>query len=67
MAPQCRLREVRMEDVPSDTGGNEADPLHLVQISATWTTIEPGLLVDGLIGDQNANRHPQKGLCPSGF
>ena len=43
------------------------DPLHLVSTGAKWTTIEHGLLVDGLIGDQNANRHPQKGLCPSGF
>ena len=43
------------------------DPLHLVQTGATWTTIEHGLLVDGLFGDQNANRHPEKSRCPSGF
>lgn len=43
------------------------DPLHLVSTGAKWTTIEHGLLVDGLIGDQNANRHPQKSQCPSGF
>ncbi len=36
------------------------DPLHLVSTGAKWTTIEQGLLVDGLLGDQNANRHPQK-------
>ena len=48
------------------------DPLHLVSTGTNWTTIQQGLLVDGLIGDQNANRHTDKqdiggGLfaCPS--
>ena len=33
----------------------------LTSIITDWTTIEGGLLVDGLVGDQNANRHTNKG------
>lgn len=44
-------------DWSSDPG---VQPLHLTSTGATWTTIEHGLLVDGLIGDQNANRHTDK-------
>lgn len=36
------------------------DPLHLISTGAIWTMTEHGLLVDGLIGDQNANRHTDK-------
>ena len=38
----------------------------LTSIITDWTTIEGGLLVDGLVGDQNANRHTNKGTaaCP---
>ena len=41
----------------------------LTSTSTAWTTIEPVfpvLLVDGLVGDQNANRHTDKGsvACP---
>ena len=37
----------------------------LTSINTGWTTIEGGL-VDGLVGDQNANRHTDKGTaaCP---
>ena len=39
---------------------------HLTSNNTDWTTIEGGLLVDGLVGDQNANRHTNKGTaaCP---
>lgn len=36
------------------------DPLHLTSTGAIWTMMPHGLLVDGLIGDQNANRHTDK-------
>jgi hypothetical protein len=32
-------------------------PLHLTSTGATWTTRPRGLLVDGPVGDQNANHH----------
>ena len=35
-------------------------PLQLTSSDTAWTTFEDGLLVDGLIGDQNANRHTNK-------
>ena len=50
-----------------DGGGTWAaqGPLHLDQSGAGWTTVESGLLVDGLIGNQNANRHTDKATnCP---
>ncbi len=37
-------------------------PLRLSSSDTAWTTIEPQTgLVDGLVGDQNANRHTDKG------
>ena len=55
-------------------GGNtfnpfDPDPKHFILTEANWTTIEPGMLVDGLLGDQNANRHTDKGgpNCPNGM
>lgn len=39
------------------------DPLHLQSSGAQWSTVEHGLLVDGLIGDQAANRHTDKDQC----
>ena len=41
-------------------------PLHLSSSNTGWTAFEHGLLVDGLVGDQNANRHTNKdgGACP---
>jgi hypothetical protein len=44
-------------------GGANFDPLGVLQLTSqgtAWSTIEQGLLVDGLIGDQNANRHTDK-------
>ena len=38
-------------------------PLLLTSDPAFWTTVESGLLVDGLMGDQAANRHTNKGSC----
>ena len=38
------------------------DPKHFTSSGTDWTTIEQGLLVDGLVGDQNANRHTNKGV-----
>ena len=42
-------------------------PLNLQSSGAKWTTVEHDLLVDGLLGDQNANRHTDKGgpNCPA--
>ena len=40
------------------------------KIPRVWAyTPEPGMLVDGLLGDQNANRHTDKGgpNCPTGM
>ena len=43
-------------------------PLHLNSVNTGWTTTEPLLLVDGLVGDPLANRHTNKGIdCPSGM
>ena len=41
--------------------------LTLTSSSTNWTTVEQGLLVDGLVGDQAANRHTDKGgvNCPA--
>ena len=50
-----------------DGGSTYVDPiggaLHLESSGSAWTTIEPGLLIAGLIGDQNANFHPGKIGC----
>ena len=55
-------------EVSFDGGSSWAPqgPLNLTSSGTNWTTIEGGLLVDGLIGDQNANRHTDKGTaaCP---
>ncbi len=50
-------------------GGNTFVPggdLILQSSNTDWTTQEHGLLVDGLVGDQDANRHTDKGTaaCP---
>ena len=50
-------------------GGNTftpGGPNQFTQSDAVWTTFEHGLLVDGKIGDQNANRHTNKdgSACP---
>lgn len=37
------------------------DPKFFTSQNTGWTTIEQGLLVDGLVGAQNANRHNNKG------
>ena len=42
---------------------NPQGPLRLTSDLAFWTTVESGLLVDGLMGDQAANRHTDKGSC----
>lgn len=49
------------------TWAPQAD-LTLTSSGTNWTTVEQGLLVDGLIGDQAANRHTDKGgvNCPVG-
>ena len=41
-------------------------PLRLASSSAQWSTVESGLLVNGSVGDQGANRHTNKGTsaCP---
>lgn len=46
-----------------DGGGtfNPRGPLHLTSSDTGWSTIENGLLVNGLVGDQIANRHTNKG------
>ena len=39
----------------------------LTQSSALWSIVDPDLIVDGLVGDQNANRHTDKNdlnICP---
>ena len=57
-------------DLSFDGGGTFAPqgPLHLTSSGTPWSTIEQGLLVDGLVGDQNANRHTNKGTaCPPGM
>ncbi|MDP1533680.1 MAG: hypothetical protein Q8L92_08885, partial [Rubrivivax sp.] len=36
------------------------DPKRLTSTGALWTTIEHGLLIDGLVGDGNANRHTNR-------
>ena len=54
----------------ADPGTPGIDPKHFIILTpANWTTIEllpPFLLVDGLLGDQNANRHINKvsPACP---
>ena len=54
-------------------GGNTfapfgSTPLMLSSSNTQWTTAEQGLLVDGAVGDQDANRHLDKGTnCPSGM
>ena len=53
-----------------DGGGHfmPQGPLSLTSAGTTWTTIEQRLLVDRLVGDQNANRHTNKGTtCPGGM
>lgn len=53
-----------------DGGGSfmPQGPLSLTSAGTTWTTIEQGMLVDGLVGDPNANRHTNKGTtCPAGM
>lgn len=42
-------------DFNPNLGGTQ--PLHLTSTGAAWTTHPHGLLVDGPIGDQNANHH----------
>ena len=37
------------------------DPKHFTSGGTGWTTIPDGVLVDGLVGNQNANRHTNKG------
>ena len=47
-------------------GGVSFIPQGFKKFSSTntlWTTVESGLLVDGLMGDQAANRHTDKGSC----
>lgn len=44
-------------DWSSDQG---VQPLRLTSTGAIWTMMPHGLLVDGLIGDQNANNHTDK-------
>ena len=41
-------------------------PLHLTSSDTPWSTVEQGFLKDGLVGDPDANRHPDKGTaaCP---
>ena len=49
-----------------DGGKNFFDPrihVDLVSRDTPWTILEPSLHVDGLRGDQNANRHTDKGSC----
>ena len=52
-------------DISMDGGAsfNPQGPLRLTSDLAFWTTVESGLLVDGLMGDQAANRHTDKGSC----
>ncbi len=38
----------------------QPQPKRFISEETEWTTIESGLLVDGLVGDQNANRHTNK-------
>lgn len=51
-------------------GGTSFDPLGLLTLQSqgtAWSTTEQGLLVDGLVGDQLANRHTDKATnCPVG-
>ena len=47
-------------------GGLNFAPVPQLQLQSSgtqWTTMEQGLLVPGLMGDQNANLHTDKGLC----
>ena len=46
-------------------GGINFLPLsdQLISSNTRWTTIESGMLVDGLMGDPSANRHTDKGSC----
>ena len=37
------------------------DPKHFTSQGTGWTTVEHSLLIDGLVGDQQANRHTNKG------
>lgn len=42
-------------------------PLRLLSQGTAWSITEQGLLVDGLVGDQNANRHTDKAInCQAG-
>ena len=50
----------------SNDGGATYNPLTDLVLSSSgtaWSTVESGLLVDGLVGDQNANRHTNKASC----
>ncbi len=42
---------------------NPLTDLVLRSSGTSWTTLESGLLIDGLVGDQAANRHVNKGQC----
>lgn len=57
-------------DISPDGGGTWLpQPMFtLTQSGGIWSTLEQGLLVDGLTGSQSANRHTDKGThCQAGF
>ena len=55
-------------DLSSDGGATwTSGNATLTQSSALWSIVDPDLIVDGLVGDQNANRHTDKNdlnICP---